>query len=127
MAGGIHWQGSGAGQLTAPVFNWFWQLPIDGKPGLCMVKDLHPGPDRPDVPFVPEALQDTIAHIEARIPKDLHLFQLQIYVQDILGIWRQVKVDHLTRVYKIKSPEFSQEDLSMLWDSRNTLAEPFGP
>ena len=112
--------------MTEPVFDWFWQPPVDGKPGLCMVVDNHPGHGHPEIPFVSEALQDTLAHIEARIPKDLHLFQLGIYMRDVYKIWREVKVDP-DRTLKTKAPYFSQADLGALWDSRQTGEEPAGP
>ena len=61
------------------AFNWFWQPPVDGQPGLIMIVDEHPGVDHPEIRFVTEAIADVIRNIEARIPKDSHLFQFKIY------------------------------------------------
>jgi len=110
--------------MTDAVFNWFWQPPIEGKPGLCMITDEHPGPDHPGVPFVVESLQDTLAHVEARIPPDVHLFQLRIYARDVFKRWREVRIDAESRRYKVREPAFSQGDLCLLWDSREVGEDP---
>lgn len=101
------------------AFNWFWQPPIDGQPGLIMVTDEHPGPEKSEIRFVTEALADVLAHVQDRIPKDLHLHQFGIYARDVFGLWIQISVNYLQwQTYRIHAPKFSQNDLAELWDSR---------
>ncbi len=101
------------------AFNWFWQPPVAGDPGLIMIVDIHPGTDHPEIRFVVEAVADVLRHIEARIPKDLHLYQFRIYARDIFKLWIQIDVAPVRRNYRIRTPQVSQGDLSELWDSRD--------
>jgi len=101
------------------AFNWFWQPPVDGQPGLIMLVDDHPGQDHPEIRFVTEAIQDVIRHIEARIAKDLQLFQFRIYARDVYGRWIQIEVAPARRNYRLRTPRISQGHLSELWDSRS--------
>lgn len=101
------------------AFNWFWQPPIDGQPGLIMIVDEHPGLEHPEIRFVTEAIADTIRNIEGRIPKDSHLFQFKIYARDIFGRWIHIDVAPIARNYRLRTPKVSQADLASLWDSRN--------
>lgn len=100
------------------AFNWFWQPPVDGQPGLIMLVDIHPGKDHPEIRFVVEAIADTLTHIEARIAKDLQLYQFRIYARDIFERWIQIEVGPIRRDYRLRSPKVSQGHLSELWDSR---------
>lgn len=100
------------------AFNWFWQPPVDGQPGLIMLRDEHPGPDHPEIRFITEAIQDVLRHIEARIAKDLQLFQFRIYARDVYDRWIEIVVAPVRRNYRLRSPRVSQAHLSELWDSR---------
>ncbi len=100
------------------AFNWYCQPPVDGQPGLIMIVDVHPGTDHPEIRFVTEAIEDTLQHIEARIAKDLQLFQFRIYARDIFGRWIQIDVAPARRNYRLRTPRVRQEHLSELWDSR---------
>ena len=101
------------------AFNWFWQPPVGGQPGLIMIVDDHPGKDHPEIRFVVEAIEDTLRHIEARIPKDLHLFQFRIYARDVFKLWIWITVAPVRRNYRLRTPKISQAALAELWDSRN--------
>ncbi len=100
------------------AFNWFWQPPVDGQPGLIMIIDDHPGADHPEIRFVTEAIQDVLQHIEARIAKDLHLSRFRIYARDIFGLWIMIDVVSISREYRLRTPKINQGHLSELWDSR---------
>lgn len=100
------------------VFNWFWQPPVDGQPGLIMLDENHPGPDQPEIRFITEAIQDVLAHIEARIAGDLRLFQFRIYARDVYTRWIEIVVAPARRNYRLRTPRVSQSHLSELWDSR---------
>lgn len=101
------------------VFDWFWQPPIDGQPGLIMLTDEHPGAEHPEIRFITEAIADVLAHVQSRIARDLRLHQFRVYARDIFGGWMQITVETMTRApYRIHAPKISQGDLSELWDSR---------
>ncbi len=101
------------------AFNWFWQPPVDGQPGLIMLTDDHPGVDHPEIRFVTEAIADVVRHIEGGIPKYFNLFQFKIYARDIFGRWIHIEVAPIARNYRLRTPKVSQADLASLWDSRN--------
>ena len=103
------------------AFNWFWQPPVDGEPGLIMIVDEHPGADHPEIRFVVEAGAETLRHIEARIAADLHLFQFIIYARDIYGRWILISVAPVRRNYRLRTPKASQAELAELWDSRQEV------
>ena len=99
-------------------YSWFWQPPIEGKPGLMMIKDTHPGPDHPEIRFVAEALREVIWACESSLPKDVHLPALKIYVTDPAGLWFEVQTNVVSRIFTKAEPELSEEDLNMLWHAR---------
>lgn len=101
------------------AFNWFWQPPVDGQPGLIMLTDDHPGADHPEIRFVTEAIVDVLRHIEAGIPKDLHLFDFKIYARDVYSRWIWIQVAPLKRNFRLRPPKISQDDLRDLWRSRD--------
>lgn len=101
------------------AFNWFWQPPIDGQPGLIMITDEHPGTEHPEIRFITEAIADVLAHVQARIASDLRLPQFRVYVRDIFGGWFQVTIEpEPKKPYRIHKSKVSQNDLALLWDSR---------
>lgn len=107
---------------SAASFDWFWQPPLAGEPGIIMIVDTHPGPDQASVPMVAEDLNNVLLTVESRIAADVHLFQLRIYVRDILGIWIQIAFNVLGRTFTKKEPDFSQGDLEGVWDNHETRA-----
>jgi hypothetical protein len=110
--------------MTASVFDWFWQPPIDGQPGLIMVADTHPGPEAIDVPFVLEDLANVLLWIEARIDKSLSLHSFRIYMRDPIGLWGETKFnDPGSRKYTVSKPDARQAGLSELWDARLARGE----
>lgn len=110
-------------------FVWFWQPPIASDPGLLMIQDRHPGPERPDVPFVLENLGDVLQDIETHLPKECPLDVFRIFVKNApFRVWVQIKVAYLPapylkgggrarRFYQTDN-EFSQAALSELWEAR---------
>lgn len=100
------------------LFQWFWQPPINGAPGLIMVVDIHPGPDSPEVPFLLERVGDALIYMESRIPSDHHLFQHKIFMRDPFETWAQVQVEAMPRTWRIVKPELKQSALQELWYSR---------
>ena len=105
--------------MTDSVFQWFWQPPINGQPGLIMVADYHPGPEAIDVPFVIEDLGNVLLWIEARIDKALTLHMFKIYTRDVMNHWGQVAFrDPGSRKYVITPSATIQAELSELWDAR---------
>jgi hypothetical protein len=102
---------------SAASFDWFWQPPLSGEPGIMMIVDTHPGPDAVAVPFVAEDLNNVLLVCESRIPQDVHLYQLRIYVRDILDVWIQIEFTLLGRSYTKKAPDFSQGDLEQVWEN----------
>lgn len=110
--------------MSAAAFDWFWQPPQLGQPGIMMIVDAHPGPDDLETPFVQEDIGNVLLYCEARIPKDVHLFQLKIYVKDILEHWTEIEFSILNnaRRFKTKLPEFSQGSLSEIWDNHEQTA-----
>ncbi len=83
-----------------------------------MIVDEHPGPDRPDVPLLLEELKTTLLEIEAKLPNDVQLYQLRIYIREPIGAWFQAVFTVLNRRFQMQKPNFSQADLCELWDSR---------
>ncbi len=83
-----------------------------------MLDENHPGPDQPEIRFITEAIQDVLAHIEARIASDLRLFQFRIYARDVYARWIEIVVAPARRNYRLRTPRVSQAHLSSLWDSR---------
>ncbi len=83
-----------------------------------MLDENHPGPDQPEIRFITEAIQDVLAHIEARIAGDLRLFQFRIYARDVYTRWIEIVVAPARRNYRLRTPRVSQSHLSELWDSR---------
>ena len=83
-----------------------------------MLVDDHPGQDHPEIRFITEAIQDVLRHIEARIAKDLQLFQFRIYARDVYARWIQIEVAPARRNYRLRTPRVNQSHLSELWDSR---------
>ena len=107
---------------SAASFDWFWQPPLAGEPGIIMIRDTHPGPDQASVPMVAEDLNNVLLTVESRLAADVHLFQLRIYARDILGIWVQIDFNVLGRTFTKKEPDFSQADLEGVWDNHETRA-----
>ena len=103
--------------MSLASFEWFWQPPMTGEPGILMIVDTHPGPQAPDVPFVAEDLKAILEGIETRIPTDVHLHQLRIYARDIFKLWIQLEFNILGRQFTKTAPDFSQEDLERVWEN----------
>lgn len=105
-------------------FDWFWQPPQMGDPGILMIVDTHPGPHDFDTKFIQEDINNVLLDIEARLPKDVQLFQLRIYAKDIFGLWIQIEFSILNsaRRFKTKKPDFDQGALSQVWDNHESLA-----
>jgi hypothetical protein len=109
---------------SAASFEWFWQPPQLGDPGIMMIVDTHPGPHDLETPFVQEDIGNVLLACESRIPTDVHLFQLRIYVKDIIGLWVEIEftlVDSARR-FKMKAPTFGQSQLSEVWDNHEARA-----
>jgi hypothetical protein len=112
--------------MTASLFDWFWQPPINGSPGLIMVADMHPGPEAIDVPFVLEDIQAVLLWVEARIDKSLTLHSFRVYTRDPIGIWGEVAFnDPGSRLFTLRQPDARQDSLVELWEQR--LARPDRP
>lgn len=103
-------------------FDWFWQPPMEGRPGLMMVVDTHPGPAAIDIKMVHEDLRAVLQYCEGRLPKDVQLYQLGIYVRDVLGLWIEIKCNAVSRHFQKADPELSESDLNQLWASRSEVA-----
>ena len=105
-------------------FDWFWQPPQLGQPGILMIVDTHPGPEEPGVPFVQEDINNVLLYVESRIPRDVHLYQLRIYIKDVFGLWNEIEFPLIqgTRRFRRKSPEFSQASLSEIWENHELRA-----
>ncbi len=113
--------------MTDSVFQWFWQPPINGQPGIIMVADYHPGPEAIEVPFVIEDLDNVLTWVEARIDPTLTLHMFRIYMRDVLNHWGQIAFkDTASRKYIITPTEIQQAELSELWDTR-LAADPDFP
>ena len=105
--------------MTNAQYSWFWQPSLEAQPGLMMIVDEHPGPDRPDVPLLLEELKTIFLEIEAQLPNDIQLHQLRIYIREPMGGgWFQIVFTVLNRRFQMKTPDFSQAALCELWDSR---------
>jgi hypothetical protein len=105
--------------MTASLFDWFWQPPLNGSPGLIMVADMHPGPEAISVPFVLEDIKAVLLWIEARIDKSLSFHSFRLYMRDPIGIWGEVKFnDPGARRFTLGQPEARQDTLNELWDQR---------
>jgi len=92
---------------------------------MLMIRDTHPGLAYPDVSFVTEDMKGVLAYCEARLPPDIHLPALRIYVRDMLGLWIQVQTFVVGRQFELRDPDLSEQDLNVLWASRAEL-EPGG-
>lgn len=105
-------------------FDWFWQPPMSGDPGIIMIVDTHPGPHDFETKFIQEDINNVLLYIESRIPLDIQLFQLRIYAKDIFGLWVEIEFSILSsaRRFKMKAPEFSQASLSEIWDNHEARA-----
>lgn len=97
---------------------------MSGQPGIIMIVDTHPGPHEPGVPFIQEDINAVLLYIESRIPKDVQLYQLRIYAQDIFELWIEVEFSIINggRRFRTKAPEFSQGSLSEIWDNHESRA-----
>ena len=102
---------------SAASFDWFWQPPLSGDPGIMMIRDTHPGPQAIAVPFVAEDINNVLLTVESRIPADVHLYELRVYARDILGLWVQLEFNILGRSFQKKAPEFTQGDLEQVWEN----------
>ncbi len=105
-------------------FDWFWQPPALGDPGILMIVDTHPGPADLTTRFIQEDINAVLLNIESQLPKDVQLFQLRIYAKDIFGLWIQIEFSILNqaRRFTTKKPDFSQAELSQVWDNHETQA-----
>ena len=108
--------------VSAASFDWFWQPPLEGEPGIMMIRDTHPGPAAVDVPMVGEDLNNVVLVCESRIPADVHLYQLRIYVRDVIGVWVRLEFNILGRQFQKLAPDFSQGDLEQVWENHETKA-----
>ena len=111
--------------MTAQAsFDWFWQPPMSGEPGIVMIVDTHPGPEDLVTPFIQEDINAVLLDIETRIPKDVELYQLRIYAKDIFGLWIQIEFSIVAagRRFRTKAPEFSQASLAEIWDNHESRA-----
>lgn len=108
--------------ISAASFDWFWQPPLDGDPGIIMIRDTHPGPDAVGLPFVGEDLENVLLTVESRIPPDVHLHELRVYARDVLGLWVELAFNCLGRQFTKKTPAFSQGDLEAVWNNHETRA-----
>ena len=104
--------------MSDASFDWFWRPPQEGQPGLMMIRDTHPGPHAPDVAFVTEDLKGVLLYCETRLPADIHLPALRIFVRDMLGLWFQVQTTVLDRRFTTHEAELSDTDLNTLWAAR---------
>ena len=107
---------------SAASFDWFWQPPLGGEPGIMMIRDTHPGPAATAVPLVAEDLNNVVLVCESGIAKEVQLCQLRVYVRDLLGVWIQLEFNVLGRQYQQLAPDFDQGDLEMVWDNHETRA-----
>ncbi len=109
---------------SSASFDWFWQPPALGDPGIMMIVDTHPGPYEPGVPFVQEDINNVLLHCESKIPPDVHLYQLKIYVLDIFQMWNEIEFTlvNSARRFKRKVPDFSQASLHEVWDNHEARA-----
>ena len=105
-------------------FDWFWQPPALGDPGILMIVDTHPGPEDLETMFLQEDINNVLLDIEGRLPKDVQLFQLRIYAKDIFGLWIEIEFSILNsaRRFKTKAPTFTQGQLSGVWDNHEARA-----
>jgi len=105
-------------------FDWFWQPPALGDPGILMIVDTHPGPHDFETKFIQEDINAVLLNIESQLPKDIQLFQLRIYAKDIFGLWIQIEFSILNsaRRFKTKAPDFTQAQLSEVWDNHEARA-----
>ena len=104
--------------MSDASFDWFWSPPKGGRAGTIMIRDTHPGPAHPDVAFVTEDLKAVLHYCEARLPRDIHLPALRIYVRDMLGLWIQVQTFVQGRQFQLREPDLSEQDLNVLWAAR---------
>lgn len=104
------------------MFDWFWQPPQAGDPGIMMIVETHPGPEATDIPFVHEDLVNVLLVCESRIPADVHLYQLRIYFRDVFRMWTQLEFNILGRQFQKTAPDFTQGDLEQVWENHETTA-----
>ena len=104
--------------MSKPVYSWFWQPPLDGKPGLLMIVDNHPDPRETGIPVVLERLKDVIPEIEVKLPMDINLGALSIFLRDPTEHWYQITVNPMNRRFTTSRPTFKQGELAELWESR---------
>lgn len=105
-------------------FDWFWQPPMSGDPGILMIVDTHPGPEDLQTPFIQEDINAVLLYIESRLPADVQLYQLRIYAKDIFGLWIEIEFSLVSseRRFKTKAPTFTQAQLSEVWDNHEARA-----
>lgn len=109
-------------KVGEPLFSWFFQPPLGGQRGLLMIRDDHPGPDYVQTPFVLETVSQVLQTVEAKLPGDIHLAALGIFIRHIDELWIQIEVD-LGRRWTRKDPGqlgLRQETLDTLWRQRET-------
>ena len=104
------------------MFDWFWQPPMSGEPGIMMIRDTHPGPEATAIPLVMEDLKNVLLVCESHIAKDVQLCQLRVYVRDIMGLWVQLQFNVLGRQFQKLAPDFEQGDLEMVWENHELKA-----
>lgn len=105
--------------MSLPVqYSWFWQPSLDGKPGLLMIVDNHPGPQRTDVKMVLECLTDVVLEIESKLPREINLGTLKIFCREPQESWFEIAVDPISRQVDLGRPEIPQGELAMLWEAR---------
>lgn len=105
-------------------FDWFWQPPMSGDPGILMIVDTHPGPEDLQTKFIQEDINNVLLSIESQLPADVQLYQLRIYAKDIFGIWIRIEFSLVSseRRFKTIKPDFSQGQLSEVWDNHEARA-----
>lgn len=104
--------------MIKPHYHWFWQPPVDGKPGLLMISDNHPGPENPEVPFIGDVMKDVLVEIESYMPTEIQLYQLTIYARDVMDLWVRIEMGVESRMFKYVSPRLYQKEITALWDQR---------
>lgn len=105
---------------TGANFEWFWQPPIGGEPGLIMIDDRHPGPEYPEARFVLDVLDKVLLNVESQIDSHYHLFQFSIFIRDVFKRWHEVEFPYPTvRRFRIVDTTATPRDLAELWDQRD--------
>ena len=110
---------------TDTNFDWFWQPPINGQPGLIMIVDQHPGPEYPEAKFVFEVLDRVLLLVESQIDKALTLNQFSIFIKDHARAWHEVEFPYANaRRFRVTKLTVPPAHLSELWDQRNRHETP---